>query len=197
VATGVPATVALTCPRCKTYRQFVNVDGGTLFRCAGCEWYWSLGTQAPTGTDTATLAVGGTSLTVASGGTAFTSGMLLLFDTTVNAEVLKVTATGTGAGGHPGLAWRRLGGPALLPWLTGVVLIVTSAATTGYGNRYLVASIPAFCIAAAIGMKEFSDWGAASGEQERHNVPTALQVQCAASHGFRRWPGRRGAGCGS
>ncbi len=59
------------------------------------------------------------------------------------------------------LAWRRLGGPALLPWLTGAVLIVTPAATTGYGARYLIASIPAFCIAAAIGLKEFRDWATA------------------------------------
>jgi hypothetical protein len=56
------------------------------------------------------------------------------------------------------LAWRSLGGPALLPWLTGTVLIVTAAATAGYGARYLLASIPAFCIAAAIGLREISDW---------------------------------------
>jgi hypothetical protein len=55
------------------------------------------------------------------------------------------------------LAWRSLGGPALLPWLTGAVLIVTPAATVNYGARYLIASIPAFCIAAAIGVKEISD----------------------------------------
>jgi len=54
-------------------------------------------------------------------------------------------------------AWRRLGGPALLPWLTGAVLIITPAATTDYGARYLVASIPAFCIAAAIGIKQMGD----------------------------------------
>ena len=54
-------------------------------------------------------------------------------------------------------AWRRMGGPALLPWLTGAVLIITPAATTDYGARYLVASIPAFCIAAAIGIKQIGD----------------------------------------
>ena len=61
------------------------------------------------------------------------------------------------------MAWRRFGGPALFPWLTGAVLIVTPAVTTGYGARYLVASIPAFCIAAAIGLKEISDWATAPG----------------------------------
>jgi len=55
-------------------------------------------------------------------------------------------------------AWRRLGGTALLPWLTGAVLIITPAATTDYGARYLIASIPAFCIAGAIGIKQVSDW---------------------------------------
>jgi hypothetical protein len=51
-----------------------------------------------------------------------------------------------------------LGGPALLPWLVGTVLIVTPAATAGYGARYLVAGIPAFCIAAAFGVREISGW---------------------------------------
>ncbi len=67
------------------------------------------------------------------------------------------------AGIAPG--WRRRGGPALLPWLTGVALIVTPAATTDYGARYLIASIPAFCIAAAIGVKDISDWATAPTAQ--------------------------------
>jgi len=56
--------------------------------------------------------------------------------------------------------WRRFGGPALLPWLTGVVLIITPAATTDYGARYLIASVPAFCIAGALGIKQVKDWAA-------------------------------------
>jgi hypothetical protein len=51
------------------------------------------------------------------------------------------------------LAWRR-GGPAALAWLTGVVLIVTPAATADFDARYVVAGIPAFCIAAALGVRE-------------------------------------------
>ncbi len=51
------------------------------------------------------------------------------------------------------LAWRR-GGPASLAWMTGAVLIVTPAATADYDARYVVASIPAFCIAAALGVRE-------------------------------------------
>ncbi len=50
MSVGVPTGVALKCPRCRVLRPFVNVDGGTLFRCGACEWYWTLSTQAPTGT---------------------------------------------------------------------------------------------------------------------------------------------------
>jgi len=49
---------------------------------------------------------------------------------------------------------RRRCGPALLAWLTGVALIVTPAATADYDARYVVAAIPAFCIAAAMGIRE-------------------------------------------
>jgi hypothetical protein len=55
-------------------------------------------------------------------------------------------------------AWRQLGGPALLPWLTGFALIITPAATTDYSARYLIAAIPAFCIAGALGIRQASDW---------------------------------------
>jgi hypothetical protein len=51
------------------------------------------------------------------------------------------------------LAWRRAG-PASLAWLTGAVLIVTPAATADFDARYVVAAIPAFCIAAALGVRE-------------------------------------------
>jgi hypothetical protein len=49
---------------------------------------------------------------------------------------------------------RRRCGPALLAWLTGAVLIVTPAATADYDARYVVASIPGLCIAAALGVRE-------------------------------------------
>jgi hypothetical protein len=71
------------------------------------------------------------------------------------------------------MAWRRLGGPALLPWLAGAVLIVTPAATANYGARYVVASIPVFCIAAALGVKELTDWVAESDSQGRQSVRQA------------------------
>jgi hypothetical protein len=51
------------------------------------------------------------------------------------------------------LAWRR-GGPTWLAWLTGMVLIVTPAATADYDARYVIASIPVFCVAAAFALRE-------------------------------------------
>jgi hypothetical protein len=54
-------------------------------------------------------------------------------------------------------AWRRLGGPTLLPWLTGLVLLVSPAATAGFSTRYVVATVPSFCLAAALGVKQISD----------------------------------------
>jgi hypothetical protein len=65
-----------------------QIDGGTLLRCAACDWPHSIGTQAPTGTASAILAAGGTAITVASGGASFTSGMLLAYDTGLNTEIL-------------------------------------------------------------------------------------------------------------
>lgn len=93
---GVPAAVLLTCPRCKITRRFENVDGGTSFRCAGCEWYFTLATQSPTGTTNASRAIGTTTIPVASGGASFTSGMFILVDTGTNAEVVQATSTGSG-----------------------------------------------------------------------------------------------------
>lgn len=45
-ATGVPTGFYQVCPRCLTRREWFNVNGGTTYRCAGCEWYWSIQTPA-------------------------------------------------------------------------------------------------------------------------------------------------------
>jgi hypothetical protein len=52
---------------------------------------------------------------------------------------------------------HRLGRPTLLPWLTGFVLLASPAATAGFSSRYVVASVPVFCIAAALGLKQLAD----------------------------------------
>lgn len=97
MAPAVPATVRLTCPREKVVRLFVGVSAGsTQYRCMGCEWFWTLGTQAPTGTSNALISIGGTAISVASGGASFTNGMVLLIDTTTSAEVVTVNGSATG-----------------------------------------------------------------------------------------------------
>lgn len=135
---GVPAAVQLTCPREKVVRLFINVDGGTQFRCNGCEWYWSLGTKAPTGTTNAARAVGTTTIPVASGGASFTSGMLILVDTASNAEVVTATATGS-ATSIPVTAFIKahnsavaIGQLNITPTLTGVGLDAVPSAP-GWG----------------------------------------------------------------
>jgi hypothetical protein len=96
MATGVPTSVRLTCPRCKALRYFVSIDGGVTQRCGGCEWSFTLSTVAPTNTTNASRAIGATTIPVASGGASFTSGMFILIDTGANAEVVQATSTGSG-----------------------------------------------------------------------------------------------------
>jgi hypothetical protein len=98
---GTPTAISLVCPRCKILRRFGAVDGGTLFRCSACEWYWTFSTQAPTGTTNAQSGLGSSpflpvSLPVASGGASFTNGMLLLVGAGSAAEVVQVNGTPTG-----------------------------------------------------------------------------------------------------
>lgn len=91
----IPADVTITCPRCKTLRSFVDISGGVLYLCSGCEWQFTLSTIAPTGVTNASRAPGTATIPVASGGASFTSGMTILIDTGVNAEVVQATATGS------------------------------------------------------------------------------------------------------
>ncbi|HYK70436.1 MAG TPA: hypothetical protein VEV45_21000 [Streptosporangiaceae bacterium] len=95
MAVAIPQAIQMSCPRCRALRKFVAIDGGALYRCGGCEWQWSFGTQAPTGTATAVLNAGGTAITVASGGASFTNGMLLAYDTGQLLEILTVNGSAT------------------------------------------------------------------------------------------------------
>lgn len=94
----IPANTVALCPRCKALRSFLGVSGGGIqYRCSGCEWLYTFTTVAPTGTSSAAVVTPGSTfaITVASGGASFTTGMLLLYDTAANAEILRVTATGS------------------------------------------------------------------------------------------------------
>jgi len=55
----------------------------------------------------------------------------------------------TGLGGLV-LAWRRLGGEALLPWTVSLALIVIPAATAEFDYRYVLAAVPFGCLAAVM-----------------------------------------------
>ena len=48
------------------------------------------------------------------------------------------------------LAWRRIGGEALLPWAVSFALIVIPAATTEFDYRYVLPATPFGCLAAAM-----------------------------------------------
>jgi hypothetical protein len=46
--------------------------------------------------------------------------------------------------------WRRLGGVAMLPWITAVGLLLAPAATAEFDYRYVIPTVPLACLAAAI-----------------------------------------------
>ncbi len=46
--------------------------------------------------------------------------------------------------------WRRWGGVGLLPWLVGGLLIVLPPMTAGFSYRYVLAALPAACLAAGL-----------------------------------------------
>jgi len=58
------------------------------------------------------------------------------------------------------LAWRRLGGEALLPWTISFALIVIPAATATFDYRYVLVAVPFACLAAAMAFSPGTAGGA-------------------------------------
>ncbi len=46
--------------------------------------------------------------------------------------------------------WRRWGDIGLLPWLVGALMIVLPPMTAGFSYRYVLAAMPAACLAAGL-----------------------------------------------
>ncbi len=57
------------------------------------------------------------------------------------------------------LAWRRLGGEALLPWVMSLAMIVVPAATAEFDYRYVLPAVPFACLAAVIAFSPGSPGG--------------------------------------
>jgi hypothetical protein len=85
------------------------------------------------------------------------------------------------------LAWRRLGGEALLPWAISLAMIVIPAATAEFDYRYVLPAVPFACLAAIMAFSRGTAGGdvlrqlrGGSGRRRKVTVPRSAEVSRSA-----------------
>jgi Dolichyl-phosphate-mannose-protein mannosyltransferase len=86
------------------------------------------------------------------------------------------------------LKWRRLGGPATVPWLISVGLIMAPAMTAEFDYRYVLPAVPFACLAAAMAFGKdttMGNWVAArqAARQERKGDAVTVSPAPAITQG--------------
>jgi hypothetical protein len=94
------------------------------------------------------------------------------------------------------LAWRRLGGEALLPWTISLAMIVIPAATAEFDYRYVLPAVPFACLAAVMAFSPETAGGSWLRSLAGRRRVIADASAAAGSAGVVGVPGPAAAGSG-